>query len=337
MSHDADESAARAEEAFVRGEYSRALALCRPVLEACVADLSAAATVKIEVEPHARQEVLARSRLCAVHLQSVFEQREVSGEEEPGWLAGELLLLERFLKQCGPQPFELVFAWLNLRGPALGHYSYCKELLEALLGRQAERVKRGGVATPEMCRQYALLAHLYAATTLPRLGESEAAHKFLAMHSNSALLPRERRQALLVALSEEMAARERADKLTAPAATAAASPVAAAAPAAAPAAATAAAAAALAAADSPSAPATPMRQPAGSAGQAAEARSSRRKERRAAAAGKDDVAIVLTREQAGYLAAGAVALAVVLTQRQRIRAAASASASFIGTVLFSGT
>jgi hypothetical protein len=332
MSQDADDISARAEEAFVRGEYACALALCRPVLETCVADLSAAATVKIEVEPHARQEVLARSRLCAVHLQSVFEQRELSGDEEPGWLAGELLLLERFLKQCGPQPFELVFAWLNLRGPALEHYSYCKELLEALLGRQAERVKRGGVATPEMCRQYALLAHLYAATTLPRLGESEAAHKFLAMHSNSALLPRERRQALLVALSEEIAARERADKQTAPAAaTAAASPAAALAPGAP------AVAPADAAADSPSAPATPARQPAGSAGQAAEARSSRRKERRAAAAGKDDVAIVLTREQAGYLAAGAVALAVVLTQRQRIRAAAAASASFIGSVLFSGT
>ena len=333
MSQDADDTAARAEEAFVRGEYARALALCRPVLETCVADLSAAATVKIEVEPHARQEVLARSRLCAVHLQSVFEQRELSGEEEPGWLAGELLLLERFLKQCGPQPFELVFAWLNLRGPALGHYSYCKELLEALLGRQAERVKRGGVATPEMCRQYALLAHLYAATTLPRLGESEAAHKFLAMHSNSALLPRERRQALLVALSEEIAARERADKLTAPAAAAAPATATALAPGAPPAA----PAAAAAAADSPSAPATPARQPAGSAGQASEARSSRRKERRAAAAGKDDVAIVLTREQAGYLAAGAVALAVVLTQRQRIRAAAAASVSFIGSVLFSGT
>jgi hypothetical protein len=332
MSQDADDTAARAEEAFVRGEYARALALCRPVLETCVADLSAAATVKIEVEPHARQEVLARSRLCAVHLQSVFEQRELSGEEESGWLGGELLLLERFLKQCGPQPFELVFAWLNLRGPALGHYSYCKELLEALLGRQAERVKRGGVATPEMCRQYALLAHLYAATTLPRLGESEAAHKFLAMHSNSALLPRERRQALLVALSEEIAARERADKLTAPAAAAAAAPATALAPGA-----PAAAPAAAAAADSPSAPATPARQPAGTAGQAAEARSSRRKERRAAAAGKDDVAIVLTREQAGYLAAGAVALAVVLTQRQRIRAAAAASVSFIGSVLFSGT
>ncbi len=49
------------------------------------------------------------------------------------------------------------------------------------------------------------------------------------------------------------------------------------------------------------------------------------------------MAIVLTREQAGYLAVGAVALAVVLTQRQRIRDAASASANLIGTVLFSGT
>lgn len=307
------------ERLFLRGEFARCAALCRPALEALL-DPAAAVTSQLELEPHSRQEVAPKHRVAAILAQCVFE---LEARRDADARADDVTLLERVLKQHGPLPFALVLTWLNCK-THWRQFEYAKEVLESLMGTFAERVRRGGVATPEMCAQYASLAYIYAVQVLPRLGELEGAQRFLAMHNNNVLLSREMRQHLLHALDEELAGDD------APSGAAGAG------------AGTDAGAGTGAAASSTSssfvASSTSEPPPPINTARQTPAADKARKDRPAAdARAADDAAIVLTKDQVAYLGAAIAGVAVLALQRKRITTVVSATASFFGDLLFSGT
>mmetsp|Transcript_9965 Transcript_9965/g.17457 ORF Transcript_9965/g.17457 Transcript_9965/m.17457 type:complete len:308 (+) Transcript_9965:243-1166(+) len=189
------------ETAFLSAKFEVCAKECTKVLQSKL-DVSKATTSKIEIEPHAKEEVASHLKVGVIFIQCLYEM---------GSDSHQLQLVDRFLRQNGPLPFEIVTTWLNLRNE-LGHHEYVKEILERFMARYAERVKRSGVATPEMCHQYTELATLYTVDTLVSLGEAESAQRFLAMHSSSALLPREKRQEILHLLNQEIASREATEK-----------------------------------------------------------------------------------------------------------------------------
>jgi len=247
-------------------------------------------------------------QIAVVFLQCLFEMRVPNSSPD-------MALLERFLKQNGPLPFDIVQAWLNLKSE-LGQHEYVKELLERFMGTYAERVKRGGVATPEMCEQYANLAFIYSVRTLPNLGEIDSAQRFLAIHNNNVLLSRELRQELLHALSQEIAQEtkgtdnskavgpnskqeERLSPATIPNS------------------------------DTPVTTSTSHSK--------TPSKTTSKRKRKLQEQDDDDAAFVLTKDQVMYIVIGTTVVALVASQRQRITRTMSGFADFFGNILFAGT
>lgn len=279
-----------------------------------------------------------KQKAAMLFLQSLFELGEAA-------VSSDLQLLDRFLQLNGPLPFELVLAWLNLKSH-LKQHELVKEKLETFMGMYAERVKRGGVATSEMCSQYAALAYVYTVQTLPHLGEIEGAQRFLAIHNNNILLSREKRQDLLHALNEEIASSETLQQSqkevaavntsgassidqnnTTPRASRSGSEVGIHSP------------------SSASTSTTPTGQSnsatrhrgqstaKGSSGSNAASRSSRKQDDD----GDDEPALILTKDQVLAIAGASAVAALVLSQRKRIFSTASKISESLGNFLFGGT
>ncbi|GBG27292.1 Hypothetical Protein FCC1311_035142 [Hondaea fermentalgiana] len=329
----------RAEDDLLLGDFAACAAACRAVLKRHL-DEGRAATAKLEIAPQSRQEVPAEIKAAILFLQALFETGEPAN-------SSDMQLLDRFLRLNGPLPFELVLAWLNLKSH-LGQHELVKEKLEAFMGMYAERVKRGGVATPEMCAQYAALAQIYTVQTLPRLGEVDGAQRFLAIHNNNILLSREKRQELLHALNEEIEASESLKTATggdisvdgsAEAATPGAE------------ASTPSSAASTAAGGSPSSAAgtggssasrSGMRTPqqgglSASRGGRKSSKNTTNDESNPADDDDNEPALVLTKDQVLALVVTSAAAAALFSQRKRISATASSLAESVGNMLFGGT
>jgi len=307
------------EDGFLRSNFGACCNLCRPLLQSSL-ELSKAATSRIEIEHHSTQDVQRKHKVAVIFIQCIYESGSDNMNEQ------DLVLVERFLKQNGPLPFPLVATWLNFKS-YIGHHEYVKELLEAFMGDYVERVKRGGVATPEMTAQYATLGHLYAVQTLPRLGEIEDAQRFLAMHNNNVLLSRDERQNLLHALDKEIVSirneqvlNEDPDQTNVPVSTenggttqsqtqTNGSPL------------------------TTSVPENMKQDNGASQSQQDNEKQKRRKKKK----DNGDAAIVLTQDQALCLGAGTIALIIVASQRNRIGRAISKTAEIFGNALFGNT
>jgi len=83
---------------------------------------------------HVSNKSCRKFKTAVILIQCIYESEVTVSEKD-------LLFVERFLKQNGPLPFDLVITWVQFK-IHLGHLEYVKELVAGFLESFNARIKK---------------------------------------------------------------------------------------------------------------------------------------------------------------------------------------------------